>query len=480
MSDDDLDDQDNDADLVAPPRPAKGRSTGRMGRLARLGAPQNRSKLVLGIGLAVLAGGGWWFFLKPHKTAGAGVASRVHMPAHQASGVGFHAGQNSSPAYANLYDGYQKNKAGQALHAGKTYLPGYVDKAPGVNNLTNTLPASKPGTVKKPVRQVSMPANQQQATSHQARRPRKDPEEGDILAEMKQLGSSFEPQETLKVSYAKRLTENRSPTTRLTAQSGQKSGATAHSTRAAAGPALIGPGKLYYGVVDTSIDTDQPGPVLAQMEDGPLRGARLLGNFTRHGDRVVIEFNVLTMPDQASIPIKAVAVNARTNRTSVETSYNNHDFSRFAWLVAGALLQGVGQSAQQSGTSVTSSLTGFSAVTSPRSLSQDVLDGMGTVGQTLGSIGQQEFTSIKPTVRLKDGSGIGVLFLKPVSASAVAGAVGGHSSGALPAIDSGIARAKDSHPASLAPPAAARQAGIYGQTAQQGAPLTIAPYQRSP
>jgi hypothetical protein len=227
---------------------------------------------------------------------------------------------------------------------------------------------------------------------------------------------------------------------------------------------MIGPGNVYYAEMTTRVYSDQPGPVTAVVEDGPLANATLIGNYTRHGNRVVIEFDIATLPNHSSLPIKAIAVDSNTNRTAIMTSYNDHDLDRFSWLLGGAFLQGMGQSAQQSGTAITSNLGGFEALTSPRSLGQDSLNALGTVGQTLGDIGVQQFESIKPTVRVHMKYGIGLLFIKPVFASSVEAALAGQTQTGNSAIDSGM---RSTMPQGLQQPSGLQQG--YPQQTTMGA-----------
>jgi hypothetical protein len=264
-----------------------------------------------------------------------------------------------------------------------------------------------------------------------------------MLAEMKSLNAATATS-PLKVQYPSSRDRTVLAAAKTTSpagvamQGGKPTSNSASDSGKKTGPAMIGPGNVYYAMMTTSVDTDQPGPVTAVVEDGPLANATLIGSYTRHGDHVVVEFQIATLPNHSSFPIEAIAVDANTNRTAIMTSYSNHDLDRFSWLLGGAFLQGIGQSAQQSGTSITSNLGGFEALTSPRSLGQDSLNALGTVGQTLGDIGVQQFESIKPTVRVHMKYGIGLLFIKPVFASAVEQAAAGNTQNGGGSINNGM------------------------------------------
>lgn len=429
---------------------AASRPTTRDTALRRILAPENRSKLVMAGGVLVLGLGGVFFLT--NGSSGSGVTSKVNLPS-EGTNTHFHSGQNSTPAYAHQYQKYQNQKAATALSHGQSYAPGFTQTT-GSGSMSINVP--KPASSGKPKHKKAahFHASQYQTGGSQTKtqQPASDKQAVQYeLTEMQALGNSFDTaKHKLSVDEYRpaRRSGQASPAQAASKASvGSKSKASAKagsstnpSSKEGSSPALIGPGKLYYAVVDTSVDSDQPGtPVMATLEDGPLAHSRLLGNFTRHGDHLVIQFKTLTLPNQASFPIKAVATSPSTNRAAVESSYNNHDFSRYAWLVAGAFLRGVGNSASDVGTSVTSTLGGFSAVTSPRSIGQDALSSLGTVGRTVGNIGVQNFNRIKPTVREAKGHGIGILFLKPLRRATVEKAIHGQTAGKLPSVSTGAA-----------------------------------------
>ncbi len=434
------------------------------GAMSRLRAPENRSKVVLAGGL--LVAGLVVLLVIRHESANIGVQRKVDI-AKTPGGVSFESGQVSTPAFAQTYQESQTQQASQAYTSGESYAPGYTQAQKDALSITATrTPKPAPAPAKLTPQHFQTAASSSTTTSAAP-----DPNDQYMLAELTALNHAGGQDTGLKVDYVKTRQQSQvsGGTTMANGMTGRAGTATEAAktapmaaTSTTGGTPVIGPGKLFYAVMGTSVDSDQPGPVLATLEDGPFANATLLGNYTRHGDAVVIEFTVMTLPNQASIPIKAIAVNADTNRTAVATSYNNHDFDRFAWLLGGAFLQGVGQSAQQGGTTVTSSLGGFAEAISPRSLGQDALNSLGTVGQTLGQIGEQEFQSIKPTVRVKDGFGVGILFLKPVLSDAVETAMSGHeaSGGASNNITSGIAASAPSANGGLH---LAQSPGGYGQ-----------------
>ena len=47
-----------------------------------------------------------------------------------------------------------------------------------------------------------------------------------------------------------------------------------------------------FAVLDTSINTDEKSPIMATIVDGPLKGAKLIGGFSRVNQRVLLTFKL--------------------------------------------------------------------------------------------------------------------------------------------------------------------------------------------
>ncbi|WP_192796466.1 DotG/IcmE/VirB10 family protein [Acidithiobacillus sp. 'AMD consortium'] len=186
------------------------------------------------------------------------------------------------------------------------------------------------------------------------------------------------------------------------------------STGGIAAPTLVNAGHISFAVLDTSIKSTEPGPVLATIETGRFAGARLLGGFTRVHDRVLVQFSSLTLHHQ-TISIRAYAITLATARTALATSVNRHTLYRYGWLIGASLLQGLNNALDSANTNTYLTGSGLGVVTHQLSNGQIALSAVGNVGQTLAPIMAQRFNT-PPTVRVKAGSGIGILFMAPVKA----------------------------------------------------------------
>lgn len=181
------------------------------------------------------------------------------------------------------------------------------------------------------------------------------------------------------------------------------------------GASFVRAGTIVPAVLMTSINSDTPGPVLAQVVSGPLAGARLLGSFQSTEKQVVVRFNVLSMPgEDSSFSINAYAVNAALG-TGLATDVDNHYFRRYGLLLAAGFLSGYGDAIARSGTTTTVTDGGGVIITQDDLTSREINRvALGEAGSAIaGDI--QQASRVRPTVKVegKDGAGvpIGLLFM---------------------------------------------------------------------
>lgn len=188
---------------------------------------------------------------------------------------------------------------------------------------------------------------------------------------------------------------------------------------AQAGPALIKAGSVLYAVLDTAVDSDYPDtPVMATIVSGDYKGAKMLGSIktVKEGQRVMLAFNLMTMdawPTGASV--NAFAIDPDSARSALATSVDNHYMLRYGTLFAASFLQGLGQAVQDSGTTVSSDSGVVTESTANLNTQETILVALGQVGQSASTeVGKLQNTP--PTVKVKAGVGIGILFMADVHA----------------------------------------------------------------
>lgn len=190
---------------------------------------------------------------------------------------------------------------------------------------------------------------------------------------------------------------------------------------AQASPLIIRAGDVMFGVLDTAVNSDEQGPVMATIVSGKYKGAKLLGGLSLTSDQngVALNFTKMTMPDwPAAVSINAVAISPETARTALADDVNHHYFMRYGSVFASSFLQGVGQAIQQSGQTQVNNAGTSTSTFANLSVGKQAMVGLGQVGQNMGNAAQNMFNTPN-TVTIKSGSGIGVLFQNDVSMAAV-------------------------------------------------------------
>ena len=188
-------------------------------------------------------------------------------------------------------------------------------------------------------------------------------------------------------------------------------------------PAVLKAGDVVFAVLDTSVNTDEPGPILATIVSGKLKGSKLIGSFTlpNNADKMVINFNTMSVPGVAkSTGISAFAIDPNTARTALSTRANHHYLLRYGSLFAATFLEGFGNAFQSANTTITIGGPGGPSQNTTiqngvgRTTLENAVIGLATLGKSWGQVAQQQF-STPATVELCSGTGIGVLFTQDLT-----------------------------------------------------------------
>lgn len=183
------------------------------------------------------------------------------------------------------------------------------------------------------------------------------------------------------------------------------------------GAPLVKAGTIMFAVLVTAVNTDEPGPVMAKIVDGPFKGGVLLGGLTPQNQKVMLSFNLLNMPSMPkSIPVNAVAIDENTARTGMSSYTNNHYVLRYGTLFASAFLQGYGQAVTNAGSTIQTSVVGNTQTMPNLSPKGEIVSALGNVGTKWGAVAANTF-STPPTVYVNSGTGMGILFMQDVQAN---------------------------------------------------------------
>ncbi|BBB15112.1 component of the Dot/Icm secretion system. Major component of a channel [Candidatus Rickettsiella viridis] len=194
-------------------------------------------------------------------------------------------------------------------------------------------------------------------------------------------------------------------------------GTSATTLTAGGAPPAVNAGTIMYAVLLTAVNSDEPGPVLAEIVQGKFKGARLIGTLSNQKKKVLLSFNTMTMPKLSqSIPINTVAIDDNTARTALSSYTDNHYWLRYGTLFASAFIQGYGQSFLASNANYSGAIVINPDNKAPDLKPRDrIFVGLGQVGvqyaAALGSI-----FNTPPTVHVYSGTAMGILFLSDLPA----------------------------------------------------------------
>jgi intracellular multiplication protein IcmE len=180
-------------------------------------------------------------------------------------------------------------------------------------------------------------------------------------------------------------------------------------------------GDILFGIVMTSVNSDQPGPVLARIVSGPLNGSKLIGVINaatipqtalapKVSRSLILEFNLLNIPGKRlSVPITAVAIDPATANTGLATSVNNHYLLRYGTFFASNFLSGIGQAIQSPGQVKVVTGNGVADVGSSSKFSPAEQSKI-AIGRTAEAFTKTlNYLDTPPTIKISSGTAIGIL-----------------------------------------------------------------------
>ena len=372
----------------------------------------------LSAGLAVLIlGGAFWALHRPSQKERSGVS--LPAPALEETGK---AGSAATPAYRRKVDARNRSDEQAALSAGKSFVPNPLG-TPGAGQLP---PPPSPSV-------FPPPAGGQDALAAQAARDKAERRARERRMERMQRDRERQKEDAVREKAMVRemaaingavygtggetvgVADDRPPQAERAAAktvSAKKTGPPGPPPLPESLLKLLRPGRIYYGEVDTEVNSDVPGPVLATIQTGKLKGARLLGGFTKAGDYVVLKFDSMTLPNSDVYPITAYALDPHKLQAGMATDVDHHYIERYGSMLLGAFLYGFGQGEMYNGG--TGTVTQFGTpVFIPQMntvLSQSAL-GLGMAGQQLASVTQNNF-NIPSTVHLHQNDPVAILIIR--------------------------------------------------------------------
>lgn len=138
---------------------------------------------------------------------------------------------------------------------------------------------------------------------------------------------------------------------------------------------LIRAGEAFFGTLDTAINTDYAGPIIATIRQGPFNGARLTGTKELNYDAVVIRFTMMSPKNgDRAFPISAYAITSddakKFGTTGIPGETDYHIFQRYVIPGAMGFLQAFGYASSIPEQTVTNGTFGSTVTQAPLSSSQ--------------------------------------------------------------------------------------------------------------
>lgn len=393
--------------------------------------PKQRNMYLSVIALVVVTlGAGFWFASRGAKNnqapAGAAVSA---VPQVQSS-----PGTSTNPEYNQKVQESNKERANAALEQGKTAIPvltntgSLSDKSP--LDLLEKQPPQKPvEVVQAPVEQeiiptppvaapiiVPPPAPAPMPVQVAAPAPKKYGSMEDYML-LSTLSSAWKVKApSSEYDYARtKDTQSQNNAGNGYAGGGYAAGnQTSMANSQAVSPLpLAKAGTIFNAILETGINSDEPSPVLAKIISGDLKGARLIGQINRVGEKVVIQFSSISLPTApSSVRLSAVAIDAETSRTALASEVNNHYFQKYGIMMAAAFLGGYANALGRQNTTTIVDPTGGATIVQGELSSKDInRQAVGNVGKEISEQVRSDNQNLKPTVKVHEGIAIGILLM---------------------------------------------------------------------
>ncbi|MCL4678641.1 MAG: hypothetical protein KJ017_08630 [Alphaproteobacteria bacterium] len=185
---------------------------------------------------------------------------------------------------------------------------------------------------------------------------------------------------------------------------------------------LIPAGEIEYGQLIIEANSDVPGPVLALMVSGPLKGAKLLGTFTVQNDYLTLTFNTLVYEGQ-DIDIDAIALDPETTLPGLATEVDHRYLQRIVLPAAAAFVEGFADAISQTdATSIVIDTSGGGTTTTATDqdldTEEEVALGVKEAGEEVREIIDEMADDIEVLVKIHAGTPIGILFTSAVTEEA--------------------------------------------------------------
>ena len=178
-------------------------------------------------------------------------------------------------------------------------------------------------------------------------------------------------------------------------------------------------GTILFGVLDTAVNSDEPGPILATIVQGTFKDARLVGSMQKasgpDATGLTLNFTLMSRPsDTKSLAVSIVAIDPDTARTALASHVDHHYLLRYGTLFASTFLSGYGQAITGAGATTTSNPGANTSTTTTQILNpkEQIYAAVGAVGTAWGQ--KSNAFETPNTITINSGTGVGLLVLQDI------------------------------------------------------------------
>lgn len=180
-------------------------------------------------------------------------------------------------------------------------------------------------------------------------------------------------------------------------------------------PLLVKTGNIMYATLDSEINTDDGGDVLATVRGGKWNGSKVIGKIEQGANNIRARFTILAPQDgRQTMRINAIALREEDAKQGIAEDIDSHLTERYFALGAASLLQGYGRAYQQTaGTTVISPSGVVAQTTTEPSTKQVIGSSVGELGSSVASEVRRGFN--RPTTYSTPANkGFGLFFMQDV------------------------------------------------------------------
>ena len=174
---------------------------------------------------------------------------------------------------------------------------------------------------------------------------------------------------------------------------------------------VVPAGTILYAVLNTGVNSDSTQYVRATIvEEGPYKGANLLGQVRLRGDKVILEFDRMGHRGR-DYPLSAIAVDPETQQSALADSVDRHILQRYGMLWGAAFLEGYADALSNTTTVINTDGSQVNVRERLPSSTDQALVAAGRVGERTAPIMAQQFGRA-PTVHVDAGRPVGIMLLQ--------------------------------------------------------------------